>query len=141
MKKGSVSEDRATGYGGAVCGYIKSRVGGSSPTSSSGSVSNVKATYWAESSDAGGCQMPLGSYEVTDAVALGQANELGSLKWRQGLCGQVLRVNCGNGPIDAVVASTCNLGSASCGVDLIGKTWRRATGGRQPGEVTITIVY
>lgn len=141
MKKGPISEDKAVGNGGAVCGYIRSRAGGSTSPSDSGSVSGVKGTYWAESSDAGGCQMPQGSYQVTDALALGQANELGSLKWRQGLCGQVLRVDCGNGPVDAVVASTCNLGSASCGVDLIGKTWRQATGGKPPGEVKTTVIH
>ena len=74
----------------------------------------VRTTYWAEASNAGGCQLPQGHYVVSDAlIALGQAHALGSLRWRQGLCGQVLRFNCGNGPVEAVVASACNLDSQS----------------------------
>ena len=73
------------------------------------------------------------NYAITDAVALGQATSLGNLAWRQGLCGQVLSVDCGNGVLNAVVASTCNLGSTSCGVDLIGPTWRKATNNQPPG--------
>ena len=53
----------------------------------------AQATYWAEHSDPGGCQMPgTVNYAVTDALALGQATSLGNLVWRQGLCGQVLCV-------------------------------------------------
>ena len=73
------------------------------------------------------------NYAVTDALALGQATSLGNLAWRQGLCGQVLSVDCGHGVVNAVVASTCNLGSTSCGVDLIGSTWRKATANQSPG--------
>jgi hypothetical protein len=83
--------------------------------------------------------MPQGDYAVTDAIALGQSQALGNLKWRQGLCGQVLRIDCGNGPVDAVVASTCNLNSDSCGVDMIGKTWRRATSNKTPGIVDCSV--
>ncbi len=135
MKTGRISESNAQPKdpgSNFVCGYIRDRTRASA----------VKATYWAESSDSGGCQLPQGDYAVTDALALGQSDALGDLKWRQGLCGQVLRVDCGNGPVDAVVASTCNLNSNSCGVDLIGKTWRRATGNQPPGvrdcSVTLT---
>ncbi len=135
MKKGPISESNAQAKdpGYFVCGYIRSRVGGGG--GGSGGVSGVKGTYWAEASDAGGCQMPQGDYVVTDAIALGQGDALGNLKWRQGLCGQVLKVDCGNGPVDAVVASTCNLNSNSCGVDMIGKTWRTATANKPPGIV------
>jgi hypothetical protein len=83
--------------------------------------------------------MPQGDYAVTDAIALGQSQELGNLKWRQGLCGQVLRVDCGNGAIEAVVASTCNLNSGTCGVDMIGKTWRKATSNKPPGIVDCSV--
>ncbi|KAI8916715.1 hypothetical protein DFJ77DRAFT_351259 [Powellomyces hirtus] len=96
--------------------------------------SGVRGTYWAEQSDNGGCQVPLGSYTVVDAMALGQASTLGSLSYRPGLCGQVVDVQCEGGRrVQAVVASTCNLGSGSCGVDLIGKTWRATTGNKPPG--------
>ena len=75
-----------------------------------GSTVPAKATYWAEHSDSGGCQVPgTVNYAVTDALALGQATSLGNLAWRQGLCGQVLSVDCGHGVVNAVVASTCNL--------------------------------
>lgn len=83
--------------------------------------------------------MPSGNYRITDAVALGQENALGSLKWRQGLCGQVLDINCGGGRVSAVVVSTCNLGSGSCGVDLISKTWSKATGNKPPGVAQCSV--
>jgi len=60
---------------------------------------------------------------------------LAHLKYWQGLSGQVLQVDCGNGPVDAVVASTCNLNTPPCGLDLIGKSWRRATSNQRPGIV------
>lgn len=83
--------------------------------------------------------MPAGDYAVHHAVALGQSSALGSLKWTHGLCGQVLRINCGGSPVEAVVASTCNLGSDTCGVDLISKTWNVATGNKQPGIETCRV--
>ena len=70
---------------------------------------------------------------MTDALALGQMGNLEGLIYRPGLCGQVLSVDCGRGAVNAVVASTCNLGSSSCGVDLIQKTWNKATGNQSPG--------
>ena len=73
------------------------------------------------------------NYAITGALALGQATSLGNFVWRQGLCGQVVSVDCGNGVVNAVVASTCNLGSTSCGVDLIGPTWRKATNNQVSG--------
>ncbi|XP_046438937.1 uncharacterized protein LOC124190356 [Daphnia pulex] len=130
-KASSIPPRKQTSGGGGVCGFL---TGGVNPGNR-----NVKGTFWAEQSDAGGCQMPQGDYAVTDAIALGQSQALGNLKWRQGLCGQVLRIDCGNGPIDAVVASTCNLNSDSCGVDMIGKTWRRATSNKPPGIVDCSV--
>jgi hypothetical protein len=83
--------------------------------------------------------MPQGDYAVTDAIALGQSQELGNLKWRQGLCGQVLRIDCGNGAIEAVVVDTCDLNSGACGVDMIGKTWRKATSNKPTGIVSCSV--
>lgn len=83
--------------------------------------------------------MPAANYAVTDAIALGQEAALGNLVWKQGLCGQVLTINCGNGDVDAVVVSTCNLGSDSCGVDMIGKTWNTATNNATPGIADCTV--
>lgn len=99
----------------------------------------VKGTYWATSSDSGGCQMPTGDYVITDALALGQSTALGDLAWKSGLCGQVLDVDCGYGVVQAIVVSTCNLGSTSCGVDMIEKTWNTATNNASPGETTCSV--
>lgn len=100
----------------------------------------MHSTYWSESSDAGGCQMPAATYAVTDAIALGQETALGNLAFRSGLCGQVLTINCGNGDVDAVVVSTCNIGSTTCGVDMIAKTWNKATNNASPGIADCTVV-
>lgn len=70
---------------------------------------------------------------------MGQESALGDLKWKQGLCGQVLEINCGGDSVQALVVSTCNLGSDSCGVDMIAKTWNKATGTAPPGEVECTV--
>ncbi len=83
--------------------------------------------------------MPAANYVVTDAIALGQETALGDLVWKQGLCGQVLTINCGNGDVDAVVVSTCNLGSDTCGVDMIAKTWNKATNNASPGIADCTV--
>lgn len=95
-------------------------------------MSGIRGTFWADESDAGGCEVPHGNYHITNAVALGQQKKLGSLIWRQGLCGQVLNIDCGHGVIPAVVVSTCNLHSATCGVDMIRKTWNKATHNKKP---------
>ena len=128
MKAGPVSEFDAqeTEPGFFICGIIDDRIGRGDKVTK-----GVRGTYWAEQSDSGSCQVPEGDYVVTDAIALGQEDALGNLKWRQGLCGQVLEIDCGNGPVDAVVVTTCG----NCGVDMIGKTWRKATGDRPPGVV------
>ena len=56
---------------------------------------NVKASYWAQQSDAGGCEMPKANYAITDAIAVGDIAELMDLKIKQNpnnrICGQVLR--------------------------------------------------
>lgn len=83
--------------------------------------------------------MPEANYAINDALALGQSGALGSLVWHNGLCGQVLGVNCGGSYVEAVVASTCNLGSDSCGVDLVESTWKKATGNKPPGVVSCSV--
>lgn len=124
MKRGKVSEESATHSNGSVCGYIKNRmeVGGNIDGRR-----NVKGTYWKEQSDRGSCQMPKDDYVVTDAIALGQSNALGNLKWRHGLCGQVLQIDCGKGSVEAVVAGICNVSTDSCGISMIEKTWNQTT--------------
>jgi hypothetical protein len=97
-------------------------------TRASDAVDGVKGTYWASQTDAGGCSMPTASYTVQHALALGDMDALGDLKISNAMCGQVLSVNCGGETVEAVVASTCNIGSGTCGVDLITKTWNATTG-------------
>ena len=36
-------------------------------------------------------------------------------------------MDCGFGAVDAVITSSCNIGNTSCGVELLGRTWRRLT--------------
>lgn len=94
--------------------------------------SGVKGTFWVNKTDTltDQCQLPHGNYSITDAVALGQDPKLATLIWRPGFCGQVLNIDCGHGVVRAVVASICNIGSGTCGVDMIRKTWNKATGNR-----------
>jgi len=95
----------------------------------------VKGTMWADSTDQGGCEMPMAGYAVQHAVAIGDAHANGLLSAQSAhqLCGQVVSVNCGGEPVEAVVASICNQGAHNCGVDLIRKSWDVATGGMAPG--------
>lgn len=67
------------------------------------SLGPVRFTYFGRTLAQGGCQMPQGAYEITDAMALGSARLLGPLKWRPGLCGMVLDVDCGFGRIPSIV--------------------------------------
>ncbi|KAJ1558637.1 hypothetical protein HK096_008530, partial [Nowakowskiella sp. JEL0078] len=110
-----------------------------SPTDVIVTENNVQGTYWSASTDAGGCSMPSGSYVVLDALALGQSTKLGPLAFQPKYCGQVLRVNCGKNSVNAVVASTCNIGSTSCGIDLIQRTWKITTGNKPPGISSCTV--
>lgn len=101
----------------------------------------VRGTRWAPTTDSGGCQMPDTEYLIPDAVALGQGTYLGPLIYRSGLCGQVLDITCdgGGASFPAVIASTCNIGSGTCGIDMIDRTWSKATGGASPGVTSCTV--
>lgn len=79
--------------------------------------------------------MPKTTYAVVDAVAIGEKPPVGLLNAQisNNLCGQVLSINCGGETAKAVVASVCNKGSATCGVDLIRATWDKVTGDQPPG--------
>lgn len=83
----------------------------------------------------GGCQMPIASYRIKDAIALGREQKLGNLVWRNGLCGQVVKINCGHGEVEAVIVDTCNLTTKDCGIDMIKRTWNKATQNKLPGVV------
>jgi hypothetical protein len=92
MKTGSVNESAAIykSSSSAVCGLVKSRPEAPAQSRNTATVSAV-GTYWAERSDSGGCALPTADYVITDALALGQSPSLAHLKYRQGLCGQVLQ--------------------------------------------------
>lgn len=75
--------------------------------------------------------MPAGNYRILDAVAVCHESELGPLIYKPGLCGKVLDIDCGHGHVQAVVVST----GTKCGVDMIGRTWRKATNNKPPGVV------
>jgi len=137
LKKGSVSLDQAiyNSDPASVCGMLKS----TPPPPVDPTVYNVPGTRWADSTDSGGCQMPAGNYAINNALALGQSSSLGYLVWKNGLCGQVVKVDCGGTAVEAVVASTCNLGSGSCGVDMITPTWNIATGNKPPGVASCSV--
>mmetsp|Transcript_22314 Transcript_22314/g.27575 ORF Transcript_22314/g.27575 Transcript_22314/m.27575 type:complete len:195 (-) Transcript_22314:162-746(-) len=83
--------------------------------------------------------MPKTSYRVKYAIALGDMAALGNIALAPNkgadVCGRVLELNCGGEKIDAVVASSCNIGAGNCGVDLVGDAWDKATGGKPPGVV------
>jgi hypothetical protein len=96
---------------------------------------------WADSTDSGGCEMPIAAYSVQHAVAIGDAHANLWLTPQSSnhLCGQVVSVNCGGAPVKAVVASICNKNAYNCGVDLIRKSWDLATGGAPPGITECTM--
>lgn len=107
-------------------------------------VSGVKGTMWADQTDSGGCEMPQTDYSVLHAVAIGDmaTNGLLTAQSSNELCGQVVSVNCGGTPVEAVIASVCNKNANNCGVDLIRKSWSIATGGMPPGiydQCTMTL--
>ena len=78
----------------------------------------------------GACMLPEASYIVTKPVALGDIGSLGPLKYKNGMCGKILRVDCGNGPLDVIVSNS-NLGG---GLDLYKSSWNQATKNAQPGQ-------
>jgi hypothetical protein len=110
-----------------------------------GAHTGVHSTWWAASSDSGGCELPEGvTYALPYALALGDESALGDLSCSRSnnLCGLVVSVQCGtNAAINAVITSVCNKGSGTCGVDLVGNAWDVATGGASPGieDCTVTL--
>jgi len=81
--------------------------------------------------ESGACQLPEGNYvDGIHPVALGNIPSLHSLKHRPGLCGHILRIDCGKGAKDIIVTNA-NLGG---GLDLYGSAWDLATGHMPPGQ-------
>ncbi|KAJ3340961.1 hypothetical protein HDU83_006835 [Entophlyctis luteolus] len=101
----------------------------------------VRATWWASTSDSGGCQLPSTTYSssLTGAIALGDISTLGQLSYTAAYCGQVFQIDCGSGPVNAVVASTCNIGQGNCGIDMITSTWNAATANAAFGVASCSV--
>ncbi|KAJ3121095.1 hypothetical protein HK100_012524, partial [Physocladia obscura] len=104
------------------------------------SASAVRGSYWAATTDSGGCSLPIAKYSSThSAVALGDQTALGTLSFQHYYCGQIVSINCGHGAVTAIVASTCNIGGHDCGVDMIAPTWNAATNSASPGLTTCSV--
>ncbi|KAJ3112003.1 hypothetical protein HK100_002483 [Physocladia obscura] len=100
----------------------------------------VKGSYWDPTSDAGGCELPVASYAFPHgAFALGDIATLSTLTYTHYYCGQIFQLDCGHGPVNAVVASTCNIGQNNCGVDMIAATWNATTDYAAYGQTTCSV--
>ncbi|XP_055354480.1 uncharacterized protein LOC129600105 [Paramacrobiotus metropolitanus] len=97
-------------------------------------LSGVLATRHA-AHESGSCELPSASYAVQHPVALGDIDALQHLKYKPGMCGQVLSVDCGHGAMDIIVTNA-NLGG---GLDLYASTWDRATGRKPPGQTSCSV--
>ncbi|CAF3894741.1 unnamed protein product [Rotaria sordida] len=140
LKKGPISKNQAvkTDDNTMVCGVVGDSETGIGPTPAGGSIgpllNRVLATRHG-AREAGACALPASSYAIVHPVALGNIEALKHLKFRPDLCGQVLRVNCGNGPLDIIVTNS-NLGG---GLDLYASTWDKLTNNKPPGETSCTV--
>ncbi|CAF3406955.1 unnamed protein product [Rotaria sp. Silwood1] len=99
-----------------------------------GLVSGVHTTYHG-AHEAGACELPASNYAIKYSVALGNIESLKHLKFRPELCGQVLTINCGNGPLDVVVMNS-NYGG---GLDLYASTWKKLTNNMSPGVTSCSV--
>ena len=128
MKTGRVSKKDAcsTNDPSMVCGVVNE--------DNDKRVSGVHTTYHG-AHEAGACELPASDYATRHAVALGNIDSLKHLKFRPELCGQVLNIDCGNGPLDVVVMNS-NLGG---GLDLYASTWKKLTNGMSPGITACSV--
>ena len=83
----------------------------------------------------GSCELPAADYSLNTPVALGDIPSLGSLRFKPSLCGQVLSVDCGRGPLNIIVTNT-NLGG---GLDLYASSWSIATANQPPGQAYCSV--
>lgn len=122
MKNGDATKDSAlfTGDYTAVCGIVAAT---SAPPTSGGGVGPVLQNVLATRHVNGGgdaCALPARSYAVNKPFALGDMAELAHLKFKPDLCGHVLTINCGFGPLDIIITNS-NYGG---GIDLYSQaTW------------------
>ena len=137
MKSGSVFKNDAvsTNDNSMVCGVLDNPSPTSPPTSGLGpTLYGVLATRHG-AYEAGACALPAATYTVTNPVALGSIDSLSHLKFKPELCGQVLRVDCGNGPLNIIVTNS-NYGG---GLDLYGSTWGILTANKPPGQTSCSV--
>ena len=117
MKSGSVCWNDAfdTGDHGMVCGILVPNCSpGPGPV-----LSNVKATRH-ENHGGDACALPRVSYTTYYPFALGNIESLGHLKFKPDLCGHILNIDCGHGPLDIIITNS-NYGG---GLDLYSQsTW------------------
>jgi hypothetical protein len=116
-----------------VVGAIASVTGNGSPMGSS--YSNVLTTKHS-ATESGSCQLPAATYASgLYPVALGDIASLGDITYSPGMCGHVLRLNCGNGNVDLIISNS-NLGG---GLDLYASAWNLATNNAAPGQKYCTV--
>ena len=65
-------------------------------------------------------------------VALGSIESLQHLKFTPELCGQILEIDCGNGPTNIIITNS-NYGG---GLDLYASSWNKLTNNKPPGETS-----
>ena len=69
-------------------------------------------------------------------MALGDISSLGNLRFNASLCGHVLAIQCGSGPVVNMIIANSNLGG---GLDLYTSTWKKATNNASPGVQSCSV--
>ena len=95
---------------------------------------NVKATQFAGTA-IGACSLPKSEYSLSTPVALGSISALEYLKFNSNLCGHILDIDCGNGPLSIIITDS-NLGG---GLDLYTSSWNKATNNAPAGITKCTV--
>jgi hypothetical protein len=114
-----------------VCGVVNDPA----PNPGLGTVlSDVLATRHG-AHESGACTRPVSNSAVVNTVALGNIASLQQLKFRSDLCGHVLKVDCGNGPLDIVVTNS----NYRSGLNLYSPTWSKLTNNKSPGQTSCTV--
>ena len=104
-------------------------------TTPSGPIQTGVLTTRHGATENGACMLPEASYAVTNPVALGDISALGPLKYTNGMCGHVLQIDCGHGPLNIIVSNS-NLGG---GLDLYASSWSQATANAPPGQQVLRL--
>lgn len=121
LKSGKVSKLDAvdTSNNGMMCAIVKS----GAPRKAQAGVGRVLQNVLATRHVNGGgdaCALPRANYANNYPFALGNIGSLEHLKFKPDLCGHILTINCGRGPLDVIIVNS-NLGG---GLDLYSRsTW------------------